>query len=317
MNKKLFSLVPVLALLILLSIGVAGVTAQDGVPEWTIGVVHNNADHPSISAIVQGMEAEAPLYNANLVFLDPAFDPARQATMIEDLIAQQVDVIVINAVDPAAVVPSIEAAVAAGIPVITHNANTNEEGQQYIETFIGTDSVQQGFTVGRMIVDALGGEGNVVIVSGNPGQTDVVNRIAGLEQAIEGTNITILDEQPAGWSKDRALTVTQDMLTRYPDIDAIFALDDPMALGALEAVKAADRLDQIRVFGVGGFREACDALANGEMGGTALQLSYLIGVYTVRAAYDVQIGRVVPDVIIAPTAPITPDNVSEFSEQCW
>jgi ribose transport system substrate-binding protein len=90
-----------------------------------------------------------------------------------------------------------------------------------------------------------------------------------------------------------------------------------MALGALEAVKAADRLDQIRVFGVGGFLEACDALANGEMGGTALQLSYLIGVYTVRAAYDVQVGRVVPDVIIAPTAPITPENVSEFSDQCW
>ena len=179
------------------------------------------------------------------------------------------------------------------------------------------NAVNQGFTVGQMIVEALGGEGNVVIVSGNPGQTDVVNRIAGLEQAIAGTNITILDEQPANWSKDRALTVTQDLLTRYPDIDAIFALDDPMALGALEAVKAADRLEGVRIYGVGGFREACDAIANGEMGGTALQLSYLIGVYSVRAAYDVHVGRVVPGTIIAPTAPITPENVASFESQCW
>lgn len=313
---KLNRFITVLAIVLLLtSFSFPFAHAQD--TTWTLGVVHNSADHPSITAIVNGIQDEAKIYGANVVFLDPAFDPQKQATMIEDLIAQQVDVIAVNAVDPAAVVPSLKKAAEAGIPVIMHNADTNDEGRQYTETFVGTDSVSQGFTVGEMVRQALNGEGNIVVVSGKPGQTDVVNRIAGLEQALEGSNITILDTQPAEWSKDKALTVTQDLLTRYQDIDGIFALDDPMALGALEAVKAANRVDQIKIFGVGGFKEACDAIKNGEMGGTALQLSYLIGVYTVRAAYDVQVGRMVPKVIIAPTAPITPENIDEWMSSCW
>jgi len=300
-----------------LLVGTVGPVARAQQPSWTIGVVHNNADHPSITAIVKGMDEEAKLFGAKVVYLDPAFDPQKQATMIEDLIAQKVDVIVVNAVDPAAVVPSIKKAAAAGIPVITQNADTNDEGRKYIKTFVGSDSVIQGVAVGKMIREALNGKGNVVILSGKPGQTDVVNRIAGMQQAFQGSDLKILDTQPAEWSKDKALTITQDLLTRYQNIDAIFALDDPMALGALEAVKAAGRLDKIKIFGVNGNKEACDAVKSGEMGGTALQLSYLVGVYTVRAAYDVHVGRIVPDVIKAPTAGITKANIDQWAKDCW
>lgn len=305
-----------LLILLIAMLSVPTALMQDDT-SFTIGVVHNNADHPSITAIVRGMEDEAAIYGAQLVFLDPAFDPQRQASMIEDLIAQQVDVIVVNAVDPAAVVPSLRLAAEAGIPVITQNADTNEDGRQYVETFVGSDSVIQGIAVGQMIREALGGEGNLVILSGNPGQTDVVNRISGMEQSLAGSNITVLDTQPAGWSKDRALTIMQDLLTRYPDIDAVFALDDPMALGALEAIKAEDRLDDIKVFGVNGNLEACQAIEAGEMAGTALQLSYLVGVYTVRAAYDAHVGRILPSDIKAPTAGITADNVAQWIGECW
>ena len=307
----------VLLLLVLLVAALSAPLAIAQDTTWTIGVVHNNADHPSITAIVRGMEDEAAIYGARLVFLDPAFDPQRQASMIEDLIAQQVDVIVVNAVDPAAVVPSIRLAAEAGIPVITQNADTNAEGRQYVKTFVGSDSVIQGIAVGEMIRAALGGEGNVVILSGKPGQTDVVNRIGGMEQALAGSNITVLDTQPAEWSKDRALTIMQDLLTRYPNIDAVFALDDPMALGALEAIKAEDRLDEIKVFGVNGNLEACQAIQAGEMAGTALQLSYMVGVYSVRAAYDAHVGRILPSEIKAPTAGITPENVERWIGECW
>jgi ribose transport system substrate-binding protein len=315
MISKRFALVGLLIAIMLL-VGTIAPTAR-AQTTLTIGVVHNNADHPSITAIVKGMDDEAKIYGAKIVYLDPAFDPQKQATMIEDLIAQKVDVIVVNAVDPAAVVPSIKKASEAGIPVITQNADTNEEGHQYTRTFVGSDSVIQGEAVGKMIRDALGGKGNVVILSGKPGQTDVVNRIAGFETAIKGSEIKVLDTQPAEWSKDKALTITQDLLTRYQNIDAIFALDDPMALGALEAVKAANRLDKIKIFGVNGNKEACEAVKSGEMGGTALQLSYMVGVYSVRAAYDVKVGRIVPDVIKAPTAGITKDNVDQWMKDCW
>jgi ribose transport system substrate-binding protein len=316
MISRRFALISLLIVAVLL-VGTVAPTARAQQTTWTIGVVHNNADHPSITAIVKGMDEEAKIYGAKVVYLDPAFDPQKQATMIEDLIAQKVDVIVVNAVDPAAVVPSIKKASEAGIPVITQNADTNDEGHKYTRAFVGSDSVIQGQVVGKMIRDALGGKGNIVILSGKPGQTDVVNRIAGLQTALQGSDIKILDTQPAEWSKDKALTITQDLLTRYPNIDAIFALDDPMALGALEAVKAANRLDKIKIFGVNGNKEACEAVKSGEMGGTALQLSYMVGVYAVRAAYDVHVGRIVPDVIKAPTAGITKDNVDKWMKDCW
>jgi len=110
--------------------------------------------------------------------------------------------------------------------------------------------------------------------------------------------------------------VMQDLLTRFPNIDAVFGHDDPTALGALQAIQAQGD-DGIKVFGVNGNKEACQAIKDGQMYGTALQLSYLVGVYTVRAAYDVTHGRLVPKQILAPTAPVTKDNIDKWMSQCW
>jgi ribose transport system substrate-binding protein len=285
----------------------------------SICVVHNNADHPSITALVKGMNDEGAIYGTKITYFDPALDPAKQVSMIEDCIARKADVIAVNAVDPAAVVTALKKASAAGIPVVMQNADTNEAGHAFTKSFIGTQSYDQGFAVGQMIVKALGGKGSVVVITGKPGQTDTVNRTEGMQAAFRDAKATIevLAVQPADWSKDKALTVMQDLLTRYPKIDAVFGQDDPMALGALEAIKAAGREKDVKVFGVNGNKEACQAIKAGEMYGTALQLSYLVGVDTVRAAYDVTNGRLVSQKILAPTAPVTPDNVDSWMAQCW
>ena len=169
-----------------------------------------------------------------------------------------------------------------------------------------------------MIVKATEGKGNLVMITGKPGQFDVVQRADGAKKAFEdaGAEIQILAEEPADWSKDKALTVMQDLLTRHPDINIVFGQDDPMALGALQAIKAAG-VEGIKVFGVNGNKDACDAIKAGDMYGTAMQLSYMVGVYTVRAAYDIVQGRQVPTKILAPTAPVTPENVASLEAQCW
>ena len=284
-----------------------------------ICVVHNNADHPSITAIVNGMNDEAAIYNAKVTYFDPALDPQKQVSMIEDCIARKPQVIVVNAVDPAAVVPAIKKAGEAGIPVIMQNADTTEAGHAYTKTFVGVQSYDQGFAVGQMIAKALNNKGNIVVITGKPGQTDTVNRTAGMKAAFADAkaNINVLATEPADWSKDKAVTVMQDLLTRYPKIDAVFGQDDPMAIGALQAIKAAGREGEIKVYGVGGMKDACAAIKAHEMSGTAMQLSYLIGVYTVRAAYDVTHNRLVPPKILAPTAPVTQDNISQWESQCW
>jgi len=297
-----------------------GDAAAAGEP-FDICVVHNNADHPSITAIVQGMDEEAQIYNANVTYFDPAFDPQKQAAMIEDCIARQADVIVVNAVDPTAVIASIQKAAEAGIPVITQNADVAPEGEQYTETFVGSQSYDQGYAVGKMMVAKLGNNpAKVIFLGGKPGQTDYVNRVQGAQDAWAeaGVSYEVLADQPAEWSKDKALSVMQDLLTRYPTgIDAVYAVDDPMAMGALEAIKATGREQEIAVFGTNGNTDACQAIQNGDMAGTALQMSYLVGVYAVRAAYDIAEGRLVPDSILAPTAPVTPENIDQWISMCW
>ena len=198
-------------------------------------------------------------------------------------------------------------------------ADTTPEGHAYTKAFIGSQSYDQGYAVGQMIVNALGGKGNIVVITGKTGQTDTVNRTAGMQAAFKNAkaSINVLAVQPADWSKDKALTVMQDLLTRFPKIDAVFGQDDPMALGALEAIKAQGREKEIKVFGVNGNKEACQAIKAGDMYGTALQLSYLVGVYTVRAAYDLTQKRLVPSTILAPTAPVTPETVDTWMSQCW
>jgi ABC-type sugar transport system substrate-binding protein len=238
--------------------------------------------------------------------------------MVEDCIARKPTVIVVNAVDPAAVVQVLKKASEAGIPTIMQNADTNDEGHQYTRTFVGSQSYDQGYAVGQMIVKATGGKGNLVMITGKPGQFDVVQRADGAKAAFADAkaDIKVLAEEPADWSKDKALTVMQDLLTRYPKIDIVFGQDDPMALGALQAIKASGT-EGIKVFGVNGNKDACDAIKAGDMYGTAMQLSYMVGVYTVRAAYDIYKGRQVPTKMLAPTAPVTPENVTALYDQCW
>jgi ABC-type sugar transport system substrate-binding protein len=313
-RTNVFSLIAVFALVIMLS---ASLFAAPAKKIFKIGVVHNNADHPSITAIVKGMKDEAQNMPVKLIFLDPAFDPQKQASMIENLIAQKVDVICINPVDPAAVVPGIKKAVKAGIPVVMHNSDTNEEGQKYTKTLVVCSEFEQGVIVGKMMVADLNGKGKVVIISGKPGQTGVINRMNGFKEGIKGSDIEIIADQPAEWMKDKAVTVMEDLLTRYSQIDAVFALDDNMALGAIQAIKTAGRIKNIKVYGVNGQKEAIAAIKNGEMAGTAWNFSYLVGVYTLRAAYDVALDRTVSKNIIVPTGPINMSNIKASEKFAW
>ena len=176
--------------------------------------------------------------------------------------------------------PALKKASAAGIaPLLVRKPDTTDAGHAYTKAFLGSQSYDQGYAVGQMIVKALGGKGNIVVITGKNGQTDTVNRTAGMRAAFSDAkaSIDVLAVQPADWSKDKSLTIMQDLLTRFPKIDAVFGQDDPMALGALEAIKAQHREKEIKVFGVNGNKEACAAIKKGEMYGTALQLSYLIG----------------------------------------
>jgi ABC-type sugar transport system substrate-binding protein len=287
----------------------------------TVGVVHNLANHPSIQAIIQGLNDETKHYPITYVYLDPAYDPQKQITMIEDLVSQRVDVIAVNAVDPDAIIPALEAANDAGIPIVMHNADVSDAGHQYTKTFVSPKLYPQGQAVGALAAKDLNCTGNIVIISGKAGQSGVVERTQGFKDAVAaacpGGGINYLAEQYANWAKDEAVTVMQDFLTRYPNIDAVYALDDYMAVGALQSIDAAGLKGRIKVYGVGGTKEGCQAIQDGEMQGSAFHFSYLVGVYTARASWDVAHGRPLTQFIEVPTLPLNRDNVAAVAAYCW
>ena len=297
------------------------VASAFGAPRYHFCVVHNNADHPSITAVIQGLNDEAEIYNIKVTHYDPAFDPQKQISMIEDCISLKSDLIVVNAVDPEAVISGLKKAHKAGIPVVMNNADTNDEGRKYTKTYVGAAAVLQGHATGEAMVNTLPNGAKGVVIIGKPGQTDVVLRLQGVREALAkgNRNLEFLDEQPANWMPDQAMTVMQAFLTRYPpgELDFVLALDDPMALGAMQAIKAAGRMNEIKSYGFNGNKQACDAIKNGEMEGTALSLSYLSGVNTIRAGYDVLKGRIVSNEIFSPTQQLIPANIDEWYSQCW
>jgi ribose transport system substrate-binding protein len=280
-------------------------------------VVHNNADHPSIQSGIKGFQDEAKFYPVDISFFDPALDPQKQVSMITDCVAQKFDVIAVNAVDAAAVVPALKAAHDAGIPIVMHNADTNDAGRQYSATFVTTDTYSQGKAVGQSIKAVMPAGAKMVIISGIPGQSGIQDRIDGAVEVLKGTNITFVETQFGEWSKDKALQVMQSFLVKYPDIQGVYALDDEMALGALQAIKAAGKQDQVKAFGVNGQKEVCDLIKSGGFGGTALQSTYMVGVDTVRAAWDITHNRVVPNPWIVPTIGLTKDNIDTYYSLCW
>jgi ABC-type sugar transport system substrate-binding protein len=282
-------------------------------------VVHNNADHPSIAAIVRGMNDEGAIYGAQITYFDPAFDPQKQVQMIEDCITRKPNIIAVNAVDPNAVIPALKKAFDAHIPVIMHNADTTEAGHAYTVTYVGVASVEQGHIGGAELAKDFKGKANIVVLLGKPGQTDTINRRAGMLAAFAEAkaDITILAEQPTDWDKDKALTAMQDLLTRYPNIDAVYSEDDTMSIAAMQAIKAAGR-ENIKIYSSGGMKEACQAIKDNDIiQATAAQSSYLMGVYTVRAAYDILNNRLVGRETLSPSGAITHANIDHWLPNCW
>ncbi len=185
-----------------------------------------------------------------------------QIRLVEDAISQNVDGIVIAATDTKGLAPVVEKAIEAGIPVIGHNTPTASDKPL---TFVGFDNVTAGKTIGLWVAQKLGGKGKVLILEGPPGHQNAGERKQGfLEGLKEGGEFEILDSQTAQWHRSEALRITEDWLQRFPEINAIIAANDEMALGASEAVQAAGR-EGIVITGFDANNDALQAIKDGKM----------------------------------------------------
>ena len=254
----------------------------------TIGLVVSTLNNPFFVDLRDGAQAKADELGATLIVFDSQDDAATEMSNVEDLITQGVDLIMINPTDSDAVGNAVTAANEAGIPVITldRSANSGE-----VVAHIASDNVAGGKMAGGFIVELLAGAGKVVELEGIPGASAARDRGEGFNAAIAESDIEVVTKQTANFDRAEGLSVMENILQAQPEINAVFAHNDEMALGALEAIKASGR--DIKVVGFDATDDAVKAVQAGEMAATVQQLPKEIGGNGVAVAMKVLAGEAV------------------------
>jgi ribose transport system substrate-binding protein len=205
----------------------------------TVGISVGSLGNPFFVATIKGIEASAKKINPDTSFTNTSsdYDLNKQFTQIDNFIAAGVDVIMINAVDPVAIEPAIKKAQAAGIVVGAFDVSAKGA-----DVTVMTDNVKAGAIACQYLADHLKGKGEVIIVNG-PQVSSIVDRVNGCKETFaKYPDIKILsDNQDAKGSRDGGFAVGQSLLTRFPKVDAIFAINDPTAIGVNLAAKQLGR----------------------------------------------------------------------------
>ncbi|CAM3619516.1 sugar ABC transporter substrate-binding protein [Halomonas lysinitropha] len=285
---------------------------------YRIGITQNNVGVDSYQTTYESAfeEAADELDNVEVVVLDAGGDVARQIGQVRNLIQQRVDAIIIWPTNGQAVIPAIRQAHKAGIPVVVTNSKIAEAGLDYIAAFSGPDNVQQGRSSAEMMCDALAGEGQIVQVAGQPGYTTAMERAQGFEERLAEAcpGVELVETQPADWNREKAQRVMENFLTKYDDIDGVYAGDDNMGVGALNAAKSADRAAEIVFIGATNFAVGYEAIERGEYYGSIYQSPVDDAEAALQTALDVLAGEDVPKMNFFETPKITADNLAEFDK---
>jgi ribose transport system substrate-binding protein len=213
--------------------------------------------------------AEKYFPNMDLQIIDGQGDTTKQSNDVDTLIAKGVDVMLINALEAKALAPAVKRAVDAGVKVVSVD--------RAVDTPVLTTIKADDFTLGqgdaKYIVEQLKGKGNVVEIAGTSGASPTIDRHAGFESVIkENPGIKVIASQAGDYDRGQGLKVMEDLLQRFPSgqIDAVFAHADNMSLGAIQAIKAAGRQDEMVVAGADGQDSAFTAIAAGDYGATVV-----------------------------------------------
>lgn len=290
----------VLALSLILVVGLsAGIAAQD----IKLGLAVSTLNNPFFVDLKDGAEAKAGEMGVEILTVDAQDDAASQLSSVEDLLIKQIDVLIVNPVDGNAVVSAITAANDAGVPVIT--VDRAAEGGD-VASHIASDNVAGGKMAGDFIAEQLGEEGKVVELQGIPGTSAARDRGEGFNQSMDSyPGMEVIARQPAGFDRAEGMTVMENILQGNPEIDAVFAHNDNMALGAMEAIAAAGRSDEIMIVGFDAIGDAVEAVQEGNMAATVAQKPYLMGEMAVETAIKVANGEEVEEYTPVPLELIT------------
>ena len=271
-------------------------------------------NNPFFQVLEESIRKEVEKRGDKLITMDPAMDVSLQINQIEDMITQGIDAIFLNPVDWEGIRPALEMLKEADIPII--NFDTEVKDFDYVTAYVGSDNKNAGKVVGEDLVKRFPNGGKIAILD-SPTMNSINDRVAGFLEAIEGKNFEIVAQQDAKGDLQTALNKTEDILRAHPDIMAIMGGNDPTALGALAAVKAAN-LKDIVIYGVDGSPDAKKEIASGgQLVGTGAQSPIQIGVKSAEVAYKVMNDEKFEKRTPVETFLINKDNVDQYGVDGW
>lgn len=277
---------------------------------FVLGMKGPGAGNPFWAAVEAGAKAKGEELGVEVIVVAPPAesDVQAQITQIEDLIAQGVEGIALAPTDPNALAPVVDAAKAAGIPVVFVDTRGSNEGV----TFIGTNNEVGAALAADFMCKNLPSGSEVAILQGLISQSTGQARAEGSKKGLEACGLKVVAEQTAEWDRAKGLSVTENILAGNPNIKGIFASNDNMALGAVEALKAANKLQDVMVVGFDANPDAANSILAGEMTASVAQAPGNMGGFGIQALVDLKAGKTLEEWIDTGTVLVTKDNAADY-----
>jgi len=295
---------------------------------YTIGFAQTGSSNPWRLGESKSMQDEAKRLGYTLIETNANEDTAKQIADVDSLIAQGVDILIFPPRESQALAPSVMKAKAAGIPVILIDRDVDHSiakpGEDYV-TFIGSDFVDQGRRAAEWLVEATGGKAKIIELEGTTGADPAIDRKTGFDDFLQGSfrgtptasgpypDMEIIASQTGDFERDKGRQVMQTLLQAHPEVTAVYAHNDEMAVGAIAALEEAGRKpgEDVIVVSIDGENAAMDAIVDGTLGATVESSPFFgpIAFETMKKYID---GEDLPDWVKVEDRFFDKDNAAEF-----
>src|SRR5712671_4513802 len=309
-----------LALLVLVAVATASCNragpATSNSDRPTVALVLKTLNHPFFVDMRRGAQEAADRLGVTLQVqaAEREIDVEKQMQIVENMIQTGIQALCITPSGSREIVSALVKAKNAKVPIIVVDTRVDAKAAAdagvRTETFVGSDNYEGGKLAGEYVVKTTGGKARVGILEGIPGHETGDSRMRGFRDAIkDAAGVTVVASQPANWERDQGFNVFQNMLQAHPDLDTVFACSDLMALGAIEAIRAAGKTGAIKVIGFDALDDAKKAIAAGTMEASVAQFPSEMGKAAVESAVKVIRGEALPADINVKLALVTKDDL--------
>jgi len=275
-----------------------------------IGATMLSMQNEFIVNIADEMQKKADELGVELIIVDAERSPLKQIEQVESFIAQKVDVIIMNPIEFEASSPAVTKALAAKIPIINVNSATSATPT----AFVGSNDVESARIAMKFIAEKLGGKGNMVMIHGLMGQAAQLQREEGSKEVLKQfPDIKLLAQQTGEWDRAKSMDLMQNWIQSYGDkINAVFAHNDEMGLGAVKALQAAGLKDKVLVISVDAIKDALQSVQKGELNATVFQNANQQGAGAIETAVKIAKKQPFEKEVLIPFELVTKENVGKY-----